>query len=257
MLNPDITLLSDASGQWGCGALFRTQWFQYQCPEGMDKANITRSELIPIILAVATWGHEWSRKTVVAQCDNLTVVDVLNRGYGREPDIMHLMCCLFFFSAHFHFRLIAKHIPGKQNILVDALSRDHLSLFRSTVFLYFCSLHPQANSNPAIIPAPLIALLITNKPEWLSQDWTNLFADILKVLQPPQHRGVVTQQSEHVQIFASYSNYPCYHYQKKPFVIMLHFQLITMQLTNLSNVTSTESDTSRLLRACQTPRFPT
>ena len=74
----------------GCGALFGTQWFQYQWPEGMDKANITRKELIPIILAVAIWGHEWSRKTIVAQCDNLAVVEVLNRGYSREPDIMLL-----------------------------------------------------------------------------------------------------------------------------------------------------------------------
>lgn len=73
---------------WGCGALFRAQ---YQWPEGMDKANITRKELIPIILPVAIWGHEWSRKTIVAQCDNLAVVEVLNRGYSREPDIMHLM----------------------------------------------------------------------------------------------------------------------------------------------------------------------
>ena len=88
--NPDLTLLSDASGHWGCGALFGTQWFQYQWPEGMDKANITRKELIPIILAVAIWGHEWSRKTIVAQCDNLAVVEVLNRGYSREPDIMLL-----------------------------------------------------------------------------------------------------------------------------------------------------------------------
>ena len=173
-LNPDLTLLSDASGHWGCGALLGTQWFQYQWPEGMDKANITRKELIPIILAAAIWGHEWSRKTIVTQCDNLAVVEVLNRGYSREPDIMHLMRCLFFFSAHFHFRVIAKHIPGKQNILADALSCDRLSLFHS--------LHPQANSSPAIIPAPLIALLITNKPDWLSQDWTNLFADTLKVL---------------------------------------------------------------------------
>lgn len=140
----------------------------------MDKANITRKELIPIILAAAIWGHQWSRKTIVAQCDNLAVVEVLNRGYSREPDIMHLMRCLFFFSAHFHFRVITKHIPGKQNILADALSRDRLSLFHS--------LHPQANSSPAIIPAPLIALLITSKPDWLSQDWTNLFADTLKVL---------------------------------------------------------------------------
>ena len=156
------------------GALLGTQWFQYQWPEGMDKANITRKEFIPIILAAAIWGHEWSRKTIVTQCDNLAVVEVLNRGYSREPDIMHLMRCLFFFSAHFHFRVIAKHIPGKRNILADVLSRDRLSLFHS--------LHPQANSSPAIIPAPLIALLITNKPDWLSQDWTNLFADTLKVL---------------------------------------------------------------------------
>ena len=173
-LNPDLTLLSDASGQWGCGALLGAQWFQYQWPEGVDKANITRKELIPIALAAAIWGHQWSRKTIVAQCGNLAVVEVLNRGYSREPGIMHLVRCLFFFSAHFHFRVITKHIPGKQNILADALSLDRLSLFHS--------LHPQANSSPAIIPAPLITLLITSKPDWLSQDWTNLFADTLKVL---------------------------------------------------------------------------
>ena len=62
--NPDLSLLSDASDQWGCGALLGIQWFQYQWAEGMDKANITRKESIPIILAAAIWGHEWSRKTI-------------------------------------------------------------------------------------------------------------------------------------------------------------------------------------------------
>ena len=49
--NPDITLTSDASGSWGCGAYWNTHWFQYQWSEHTFSYGITTKELLPIVLA--------------------------------------------------------------------------------------------------------------------------------------------------------------------------------------------------------------
>ena len=38
---------------------------------------------------------------------------------------MHYIRQLFWLSAIYNFRLIAKHIPGKNNVLADAVSRLH------------------------------------------------------------------------------------------------------------------------------------
>ncbi len=40
-------------------------------------------------------------------CDNLGVVAVVNSGYSRVPQIMHLLRCLFFIRAHFQIDVVA------------------------------------------------------------------------------------------------------------------------------------------------------
>ena len=55
--SPVITVESDASGgaQWG------PQWLQWQW-QGADQGwQIAPKELLPILFAVAIWGHQWSR----------------------------------------------------------------------------------------------------------------------------------------------------------------------------------------------------
>ena len=63
MIPPTATshvLTSDASGHWGCGAVFQNLWIQLPWPQQWECVTIAPKELAPIVLAVATWGPQWS-----------------------------------------------------------------------------------------------------------------------------------------------------------------------------------------------------
>ena len=145
-----MSIISDASGSWGCGAVNGKEWFQLKwAGHGTSGAqNITVKELLPIVTAAALWGAGWSGKTVRAQCDNAAVVAVVNSGSSREPEAMHLLRCLAFLEARRGFHIFASHIRGALNVLADALSRDNCNLFHT--------LHPQANKDPTALPESLL-----------------------------------------------------------------------------------------------------
>ena len=67
--HPDVSLWSDASGSWGCGAVWNNRWFQLSWQEvpQFEKAPIATKELLPIVLAAALWGKEWGGLTVSSQ----------------------------------------------------------------------------------------------------------------------------------------------------------------------------------------------
>ncbi len=50
----------------------------------------------------------------------MAVVTVINKGATRDPLLMHLVRCLFFYSAHYRFTLSAVHLPGSSNSGADA-----------------------------------------------------------------------------------------------------------------------------------------
>ena len=63
MIPPTATshvLTSDASGHWGCGAVFQNLWILLPWPQQWACVTIAPKELAPIVLAVATWGSQWS-----------------------------------------------------------------------------------------------------------------------------------------------------------------------------------------------------
>jgi len=167
---PSYVVTSDASGSWGCGAFWQSQWFQVQWPENFPSFHITVKELIPLVIAAAVWGRQWGKQHVQFKSDNAAVVSIINGGYSKDQEIMHLMRCLHFLSARFHFRFTAEHIKGEYNTAADALSRDSLSLFQE--------LFPTANKRPTPIPRILMDLLMVSKPDWTSTDWTAVFNSI-------------------------------------------------------------------------------
>ncbi len=141
----DYSVISDASGYWGCGAFFEHRWFQLQwLDQGTREAHITVKELIPVVVGAAVWGHHWVGKVVTVRSDNMATVEIVNSGTCRDPKAMHLLRSLFFIAAHFHFCLRATHIRGKDNGLADALSRNN-----HETFLALCSAgQPQTNPDP-------------------------------------------------------------------------------------------------------------
>jgi hypothetical protein len=83
-LQCDLSIVSDASGNWGCGAFSGDRWFQLKWPAELQDSNITVKELVPIMLAAGTWGRQWNGKNVMAHCDNEAVVAIINKGDSRE-----------------------------------------------------------------------------------------------------------------------------------------------------------------------------
>ena len=168
-----VTMTSDASGSWGCGAFSdRDEWFQLPWPEEWLPIHITVKELLPIVLASAMWGQQWIGESVLAFTDNAAVVAIINSGCSKDPQAMHLMRCLFFFLAQYKCTLRATHIQGCRNIAADALSRNNLNVFRQQV--------PIAKRLPSPLQPELVKLLVTTRPDWMSTEWKRLFASILR-----------------------------------------------------------------------------
>ena len=171
--SPNIMVVSDASGSWGCGAYYSSFWFSMKWPAQAQEFSIAIKELFPVVIAAAIYGKYWSGQLVQFSVDNAAVVHVLQASYGHESHLMHLIRVLVFLASHFNFWFTASHIAGKSNILADALSRNNVELFLSQV--------PQAHRYSSRIPPPLIDLLVCNIT-WTSTVWTKLFRDTLQLL---------------------------------------------------------------------------
>ena len=63
---------------------------------------------------------------MLTHCDNQAVVKVINTGSCKDPELMQLLCSLFFITAHLEITLRAVHIPGLLNTGVDAIFQDNL-----------------------------------------------------------------------------------------------------------------------------------
>lgn len=170
--HPDVRVISDASGSWGCGARYGTKWLQVRWPVGMEGEAIHVKELIPIVLAAVVWGKEWKGLVVQFVSDNEPVVKVLASGYALDPGLMQLLRCLFFVAARFEFWFAAIHIEGKSNTVADAISRGDMGRCRA--------LMPNLQVSPSVVPQVFLELI--RHPEWTSQDWVQRFRCCLSTL---------------------------------------------------------------------------
>ncbi len=100
-----MSMTSDASGSWGCGAWHGTSWFQVQWDAASYPLSIAEKELIPIVLGCTIWGRGWDSSFVTYFCDNQAVVACLISRTSKNPGLMHLLRCLAFVEAKLNFAI--------------------------------------------------------------------------------------------------------------------------------------------------------
>lgn len=168
---PTHHVFTDAAGKFGCGAVWDRLWLHHGWQSNLQLRAIATLELLPIILAAMVWGRRWSGSLVVVHCDNQAVVTIVNSGYSKDKDIMHMIRCLFFIRAHWDFQLLAEHIPGENNKAADAISRNNFPLF--------FQVSPDAAPQATPIPQALLSWLVEQQPDWTSTTWVKLFRNCL------------------------------------------------------------------------------
>ena len=140
-----MSLFTDAPGLQGWGAYWSGRWIQaHWSPEDMHQ-DIVWKELFAISAAVHTWGHFWPSKKVLFHCNNQAVVDIWRKGSTKLPQVMALVCMLYFCAAKYNINVIVTHIAGVDNAIADALSHYQVTRFQQLV--------PDAAMHPDTIPA--------------------------------------------------------------------------------------------------------
>ena len=128
----DLQFFTDATPT-GYGGFFQGKWFAGKFEDNLvpadTKASMALFELYLIVLAAVLWGHMWSRKRIVVNCDNASVVDIINRGRSKIPFIMKFVRKLIWLEAQYSFVIRARHISGVSNSIADSLSRFQFQKF--------------------------------------------------------------------------------------------------------------------------------
>ena len=119
------------------------------------------------------WGHTWQGQVVHIHSDNEAVVAVVNSGYSKDLEMMHLVRCLFFVLAAWNISFFACHIAGVLNTVTDAILRDNIPLLFLKV--------PDADPSPALVPTALVELLVTRQPDSTLPSWGCLFRSCFRL----------------------------------------------------------------------------
>ncbi|KAM4663361.1 uncharacterized protein O3C94_011588 [Discoglossus pictus] len=124
--NIQLALFTGASGAHGFGAFFRDKWCAAAWPEKWNEAGLTKNlaflELFPIIVSVCMWGEDLKDRHVIFFSDNMAVVHAVNITSSSIP-VIRLLRHLVLACLPLNICFRAKHVPGIDNSIADALSR--------------------------------------------------------------------------------------------------------------------------------------
>lgn len=139
-----LQFYTDASLTLGYGAYFAGSWFSGRWPKNPHNWSIAVCELIPIAIAILTWGVYISDKKVLIFCDNEAVASVLNKQSARCPKLMALMRLITLQCLRYNILIRSQWIATFSNGTADALSRHQIQRFRV--------LAPEADQQPTPTP---------------------------------------------------------------------------------------------------------
>ena len=139
-----LSLATDLAQSKGFAAVLDNKWASGAWSNSEKKLHISVLEFYPIVLAVMLWGHQLKNKNMLFLCDNMAVVEVINKQSCKDLHLLALLrqLVLSCLKLNIHFR--AKHIPGKLNTIPDLISRFQVNVARHH--------HPELEQIQASIP---------------------------------------------------------------------------------------------------------
>ncbi|OCT55200.1 hypothetical protein XELAEV_18003897mg [Xenopus laevis] len=77
------------------GAFFKGLWCAERWPSSWLKSDLIRNltflELFPILVSIVLWGNELRNSRVIFYCDNLSVVNVVNRQTATSLPVLTIL----------------------------------------------------------------------------------------------------------------------------------------------------------------------
>ena len=140
----------------GLGAVCDNEVYSIAIILGFGRYGIIHLEMLNFLVALRVLGHRWQGKRIVIHCDNQAVVVIMNLGKTKDSILAAITRNTAMLSVANDIDLKTVHIPGKQNVVANALSR--------------LTIHPQYTADlNHLIP---YHTCLTLSPEVLNIDWS-------------------------------------------------------------------------------------
>jgi hypothetical protein len=135
-----VTMFSDASYTIGGGyvipgvAFAGWKWSEEE-RELFEKIKQHINILELMVVVVAVWSNVelFKNKTVIVYVDNTSALSWINAMRSNSPLAQPWLRLLYLLCVTFNIHIFAIHIPGVDNVIADALSRDVQEAMRSLV----------------------------------------------------------------------------------------------------------------------------
>ena len=129
----------------GLGGSYESMVYALPISKDFMNHNIAHLEILNIVVALKVWAQQWANKRIKVKvgvlrpvqqpankrikihCDNMAVVEVLRNGRARDNILALMARNTWLICAMFNIHIIVLHIPSKNNVLADLLSRWQFS----------------------------------------------------------------------------------------------------------------------------------